>query len=115
MQAHVSDATVQKEACRALRGIAAKGGAERATVVASVSGFTALVNSMGAHPDDAGVQNEACAAMEVLTSFPDAYLPRLHEQTEALLQSAADKFPEYCLETTNAIRSRLNAAYDEES
>mmetsp|Transcript_12008 Transcript_12008/g.22302 ORF Transcript_12008/g.22302 Transcript_12008/m.22302 type:complete len:742 (-) Transcript_12008:9-2234(-) len=109
MQAHVSDATVQKEACRALRGIAAKGGAERATVVASVSGFTALVNSMGAHPHDNGVQREACAAMEVLTSFRDAYLPELHEQTETLLQSAANKFPEDCLELTNAIRLRLDA------
>lgn len=110
MQAHVSDATVQKEACQALRGIAAKGGAERATVVASVSGFTALVNSMGAHPNDVGVQSEACAAMEVLTGFPDAYLPELHEQTDALLQSAAAMFPEQCLESANAIRSRLNAA-----
>ncbi len=52
MQAHVGDATALKEACRALEGIAATGGAERATVVASVSGFTALVNATGAHPDD---------------------------------------------------------------
>ncbi|KAL7531850.1 hypothetical protein ACHAXR_004272 [Thalassiosira sp. AJA248-18] len=110
MQAHVSDATVQKEACRALRSIAVKGGAERATVVASVSGFTALVNSMGAHPNDNGVQREACAAMEVLTSFCDAHLPGLHEQTETLLQAAANNFPDDCLEPSDAICSRLNAA-----
>ena len=89
MQAHVSDATVQKEACRALQSIAAKGGAERATVVASVSGLTALVNALAAHQTDRHVQYEACCALETLTSYHDAYLPQLHEQTETLLQSAA--------------------------
>ena len=64
---------------------------------------------MGAHPHDKEVQREACTAMEVLTSFRDAYLPELHEQTETLLQLAAEKFPEDCLEPTLAIRSRLNA------
>eukprot|EP00573_Skeletonema_grethae_P012301 CAMPEP_0201695364 /NCGR_PEP_ID=MMETSP0578-20130828/7348_1 /ASSEMBLY_ACC=CAM_ASM_000663 /TAXON_ID=267565 /ORGANISM="Skeletonema grethea, Strain CCMP 1804" /LENGTH=727 /DNA_ID=CAMNT_0048181207 /DNA_START=78 /DNA_END=2261 /DNA_ORIENTATION=- len=108
MQAHVSDATVQREACRALSGIAAKGGADRATTVASVSGFTALVNALGAHPDDMEVQKEACLCMEVLTSFPDAYLPQLDEQTDAYLQAAAEKFPEVCSEPAKAIRSRLN-------
>lgn len=106
MQAHLSDATVQKEACKALRGIAAKGGAERATVVASVSGFTALVNSMGAHPRDRCVQREACAALDVLTSFHDAYLPELHEQTDTLLHSAAKNFPDDCFQA-DAILSRL--------
>lgn len=110
MQAHVGDATVQKEACRALRGVAARGGAETATVIASVSGFTAIVNAMGAHPEDGGVQREACATMEVLTGFRDAYLPELHEETDALLQSAATKFPEECLSPVDAICSRLNAA-----
>lgn len=108
MQAHVSDATVQREACRALRGIAAKGGADRATTVASVSGFTALVNALGAHPNDVEVQKEACLCMEVLTSFPDAYLPQLDEQTDAYLQAAAEKFPVECSEPANAIRARLN-------
>mmetsp|Transcript_11420 Transcript_11420/g.17432 ORF Transcript_11420/g.17432 Transcript_11420/m.17432 type:complete len:730 (+) Transcript_11420:55-2244(+) len=108
MQAHVSDATVQREACRALAGIAAKGGADRATTVASVSGFTALVNALGAHPDDVEVQKEACLCMEVLTSFPDAYLPQLDEQTDAYLQAAAEKFPEDCSEPAKAIRARLN-------
>ncbi|EED91933.1 predicted protein [Thalassiosira pseudonana CCMP1335] len=113
MQAHVNDASVQKEACKALRGIAAKGGAERATVVASVSGFTALVNAMGAHPNDVDVQREACLAMEVLTSFPDAYLPGgVDEQADALLQAAAETFPEDCLEPINSIRSRLVATAD---
>ncbi|KAL3808537.1 hypothetical protein ACHAXA_002704 [Cyclostephanos tholiformis] len=107
MQAHVSDATVQKEACRALQGIAAKGGAERATVIASVSGFTALVNALAAHPQDRSVQREACKALEVLTSFRDAYLPELHEQTEMLIQSAAKNFPNDCLESKNAILLNL--------
>ncbi|KAL7487637.1 hypothetical protein ACHAW6_013204 [Cyclotella cf. meneghiniana] len=113
MQAHVADARVQKEACRALRGIAAKGGADRATVVASVSGFTALVNAMGAHPDDVDVQREACMAMEVLMSFPDAYLPDgVHEQSDALLQAAAENFPHACLKPVNAIRGRLVGPVD---
>ena len=113
MQAHVGDASVQKEACRALRGIAAKGGADRATVVASVSGFTALVNAMGAHPDDEDVQKEACLAMEVLTSFHDAYLPDgVNEQSEALLQSAAENFPEVCLKSVNSIRGRFIGIMD---
>jgi hypothetical protein len=107
MQAHISDATIQKEACRALQGIAAKGGAERATVVASVSGFTALVNALAAHPQDRFVQREACRALEVLTSFHDAYLPELHEQTETLLLSAANNFPDDCLESKNVILSNL--------
>lgn len=108
MQAHVSDATVQREACRALRGIAATGGADRATTVASVSGFTALVNALGAHPNDVDVQKEACLCMEVLTSYPDAYLPQLDEQTDAYLQAAADKFPAECSAPAKAIRERLN-------
>jgi hypothetical protein len=107
MQAHVSDATVQKEACKALRGIAAKGGPERATVVASVSGFTALINSLAAHPHDRDVQREACGALDVFTSFHDAYLPELHEQTETLLRMAATNFPEDCSESANAILSRM--------
>lgn len=113
MQAHVEDATVQKEACRALRGIAAKGGADRATAVASVSGFTALVNAMGAHPNDGDVLKEACLTMEVLTSFHDAYLPNgINEQSEALLQTAAENFPETCLKSVNAIRSRFIGIMD---
>jgi len=110
MQAHVSDATVQKEACRALHSIAAKGGAERATVVASVSGLTALVNALAAHPMDRHVQCEACRALETLTSYHDAYLPQLHEQTETLLQSAATSFPEDCFVSTDNILINLRRA-----
>ena len=113
MQAHVGDASVQKEACRALRGIAEKGGADRATVVASVSGFTALVNAMGAHPDEVDVQREACLAMEILMSFPDAYLPEgVMEQSDALLQAAAENFPRECLKSVNTIRSRMMGPAD---
>jgi hypothetical protein len=49
MQAHVSDAS--------LRGITAKGGADRTMVVASVSRFTAIVNAMGG-----SIQRWGCAA-----------------------------------------------------
>jgi len=90
---------VQIEACR---------GSERATVVASVSGFTAIVNAMSAHPEDINVQKEACLAMEILTSFPDAYLPNgVNEQSDALLQAAAENFPEACLKSVNAIKGRF--------
>ena len=107
MQAHLQDASVQREACKALQGIVAKGGAERATVVASVSGFTAILNSMGAHDDDKTVQREACATLDVLTSFSDAYIPELYgDQIETLLQSAASKFPDDCSQV-DAILSRL--------
>lgn len=107
LQAHVADATVQREACRALRLIAEHGGAERATVVASVSGLTALVNAMGAHPEDGDVQREACRALAVLVGYREAYLPALPEQTEALLRAAAARFPEDCAEPAAAVQSRL--------
>merc|ERR1712032_1383417 len=57
MQSHVSDAIVQREACAALRDIVKYGGGDRATVIASVSGFTAIQNAMGAHPNVVGVQS----------------------------------------------------------
>ncbi len=75
MQAHVSDEIVQKEGSATLRNIMKYGGSDRATVIASVSGFTALQNAIGAHPNVESVQREASAALEVLSSFPDANLP----------------------------------------
>ncbi len=78
MQAHVSDEIVQKEGSSTLRNILKHGGAERATVIASVSGFTALQNAMGAHPNNERVQREAALALELLSSFPDANLPDMN-------------------------------------
>ena len=79
MQAHINDGIVQKEACAALSKIliesAEYGNSDRATVIASVSGITAIQNAIGAHPDNDDVQHEASQALETLSSFPDANLP----------------------------------------
>lgn len=109
MQAHVSDAIVQREACTALRHIVRYGGADRATVIASVSGFTALQNALGAHPDDVHVQKEACLTLDALTSFPDANLPDLPgSQTAPLLEVAKKKHPFECQDTANRVLARLS-------
>jgi len=108
MQAHVSDAIVQKEACMALRQIIIHGGSERATMVASVSGFTALQNALGTHPDQGLVQKEACLALETLTSFPNANLPMPGgAQIAPLLEFAKERFGEDCKEAADVILSRL--------
>jgi len=98
LQAHVSDASVQEEAAAALAAIVQAGGADRATIVASVSGLTALVNALAAHPDAVGVQREACRALATILPFGDeANLPHLsRDQTEPLLQAAASSFPVEC-------------------
>eukprot|EP00551_Chaetoceros_affinis_P015713 CAMPEP_0203694936 /NCGR_PEP_ID=MMETSP0091-20130426/6534_1 /ASSEMBLY_ACC=CAM_ASM_001089 /TAXON_ID=426623 /ORGANISM="Chaetoceros affinis, Strain CCMP159" /LENGTH=637 /DNA_ID=CAMNT_0050566387 /DNA_START=49 /DNA_END=1962 /DNA_ORIENTATION=+ len=75
MQAHVSDAIVQQEACSALRNILKYGGSDRATVIASVSGFTAIQNALFSHPGVQRVQEEGSCLNEALKAFPDAYLP----------------------------------------
>jgi hypothetical protein len=109
MQAHVSDSIVQKEACSALRNIVKYGGPDRATVIASVSGFTALQNALGAHPDDAAVQREACLTLESLTGFKDAHLPDLPgSQTAPLLEAAAKNHPEECQKIAEIVLSRLS-------
>lgn len=108
MQAHVSDAIVQKEACAALHNIVKHGGSDRATVIASLSGFTALQNALGAHPDNASVQLEACLALEALTSFPDANLPDLPgSATDKLLEDASERFPEEVKVIADKVLSRL--------
>lgn len=108
MQAHVSDAIVQKEACMALRQIMVHGGSERATVVASVSGFTALQNALGTHPDNREVQKHACLALEALTSFPDANLPLPGGvQVSPLLEAAKANFPDECEDIVDRILPRL--------
>lgn len=109
MQAHVSDTIVQQVACSALRNIVEYGGGDRATVIASVSGFTALQNALGAHPDSVEVQREACLALEALTAFPDANLPDLPGvQTAPLLEAAALKYPKECKVTADIVLSRLS-------
>lgn len=109
LQAHVSDASVQEEACAALAAIVHAGGADRATIVASVSGLTALVNALAAHPDAVGVQREACRALASILPFGDAAnLPHLgRDQTEPLLQAAASSFPVECGPLVEAILPHL--------
>lgn len=109
MQAHVSDAIVQREACCALRQIVKYGGKERATVIASVSGFTALQNALGAHPVDVLVQTEACRTLECLTAIQSANLPDLPTtQTGPLLEAAKQRFPDECGDVADIVLSRLS-------
>jgi hypothetical protein len=111
MQAHVSDAGAQEEACSAIAEIIKYGGADRATIVASVSGLTALVNAIAAHPDAAGVQQQACRALRELTEYPHANLPELpRSQTEPLLLQAKLKFPNECQDAVDLILSRLSVS-----
>lgn len=109
MQAHVSDAIVQQEASTALCSIVKNGGPERATVVASVSGFTALQNALGAHPKNVGVQREACMALEALTEYKGANLPDLPGvQMAPLLEGARKRFPNECEKVAGIVLSRLS-------
>lgn len=109
MQAHVSDPGVQEEACIAIASILKAGGADRATVVASVSGLTAIVNALAAHPEVQGVQVAGCGALLNLTSFrDDANLPDLpKQQTEPLLAAAKKRFPEQCGRMVDKLLSRM--------
>ena len=109
MQAHVSDPSVQEEACGAITEIIRAGGCDRATIVASVSGFTAIVNALAAHPDNVGVQKNACLALDAMTSYgDDANLPDLaRAQTEPLLEAARQKFPRECGPSADAVMARL--------
>lgn len=109
MQAHVGDAGVQEEACGAVADIVARGGADRATIVASVSGLTAIVNALAAHPNVVGVQKQGCRALEELTQCSkEANLPELPRfQTEPLLEAARTKFPNECEVSALIVLSRL--------
>jgi hypothetical protein len=108
MQAHVGDPGVQEEACCAVAAIVNSGGADRATVVASVSGVTAIINSIAAHPSALGVQRGGCLALAALTNFPDANLPDLPKaQTEPLLEAAKEAFPDECAATAELVLSRM--------
>jgi hypothetical protein len=110
MQAHVSDAGVQEEALGALGQILQFGGADRATVIASVSGLTAMLNAIAAHPMVRGVQREGCGALRELTNYAaTANLPELPQsQTEALLDHAKTIFPEDCKEDVDVLLTRLS-------
>ena len=109
MQAHVGDSGVQEEACGAIASIVHYGGAERATIVASVSGLTAIVNAIAAHPDSVGVQQRGCRALLELTEFPNANLPELHRsQTAPLLEAAKRMFPKECGEDADVVLSRMS-------
>lgn len=109
MQAHVGDPVVQQEACGALADIVFVGGADRATIVASVSGFTAIVNALAAHPGVKMVQKEGCRALQAITEYPYANLPELpRSQTEPLLQNAKEQFPADCAESADILMSRLS-------
>ena len=92
-----------------LAAIVHAGGAERATIVASVSGLTALVNALAAHPDSVGVQREACRALASILPFGEtANLPTLcRSQTEPLLQAAASQFPVECAPLVEQILPHL--------
>jgi hypothetical protein len=94
MQAHVGDAKVQEHACLALAAIVRQ--ADRATVVASVSGVTAILNAIAAHAAVPQVQLAGLLALTRLTDFAaEANLPELPKtQTEPLLVAARDQFGE---------------------
>jgi hypothetical protein len=113
MQAHVSDPGVQEEACGAVASILHHGGADRATIVGSVSGLTAILNAIAAHPDSVGVQKQGILSLRELTEEhqEDAYLPDLpRSQTEPLLQAAKKKFPKECEAAVDVVLSRLAAS-----
>lgn len=109
MQAHVSDANVQEEACGALSQILRYGGPDRATVIASVSGLTAMMNAIAAHPQMVHVQQEGCKALLELTNYTaTANLPELPKSpTESLLEHAKQMYPKECTETVDVLLSRL--------
>jgi hypothetical protein len=109
MQAHVGDPGVQEEACCAISAVVNHGGSDRATVVASVSGVTAILNAIAAHPRSKGVQIGGVEALEALTQFDDANMPDLpRSQTEPLLEIAKNTFPDECLDICETILKRMS-------
>jgi len=110
MQAHVGDPNVQEEACAAIAAIVQYGGGDRATVVASVSGVTAILNAIAAHPQSEKVQKEGLNALWQLTNFDasNASMPELpRAQTEPLLVHAKDSFPDECGELVEKLTNRM--------
>jgi len=110
MQAHVGDPNVQEEACAAIASIVEHGGGDRATVVASVSGVTAILNAIAAHPISVKVQVEGLNALWQLTNFDasDASMPELpRAQTEPLLTQAKEAFPDECGALVDKLADRM--------
>jgi len=110
MQAHVGDQNVQEEACAAIGAIVHHGGGDRATVVASVSGETAILNALAAHPRCVAVQLQGLNALWQLTNFSsvDASMPELpRTQTEPLLAQAQDSFPTECTPLVTKLIARM--------
>jgi hypothetical protein len=110
MQAHVGDASVQEEACAAIGAIVKHGGGDRATVVASVSGVTAILNAIAAHPRDVKVQKQGLNALWQLTNFNelDASMPELpRAQTEPLLAQAKESYPSECTALVDKLIDRM--------
>jgi hypothetical protein len=109
MQAHVGDAGVQEQACRAVAAIVRQGGADRATVVASVSGVTAMLNALAAHAQVVGVQVAGLQALAAMTQHPNANIPELpRAQTEPLLMSAQETFPKECTTLATELLGRMS-------
>merc|ERR1712238_4249 len=110
MQAHVGDQNVQEEACAAIGAIVHHGGGDRATVVASVSGVTAILNALAAHPQCVAVQLQGLNALWQLTNFSssDASMPELpRTQTEPLLAHAQEAFPTECTPLVTKLIARM--------
>lgn len=108
MQAHVGDESVQEQACLAIAAIVKTGGADRATVVASVSGVTAILNAIAAHSKSSAVQLAGLKALKELTELSNANLPELPKsQTEPLLLAAKGNFPRPCSGLCDLLLSRL--------
>jgi len=108
MQAHVGDAGVQEQACLAVAAIVRQGGADRATVVASVSGVTAILNALAAHAQALGVQVAGLRALTALTQYPNANLPDFSRaQTEPLLIAAQESFPKECTTMVTELLERM--------
>lgn len=110
MQAHVGDSTVQQEACNSLSTVVQQGGADRATIVASVSGYTAILNALAAHPKDFAVQTAGLRALISLTDHAtEANLPDLpRSQTEPILVNAQLNFPKECRQAIEILSRRMS-------
>eukprot|EP00934_Nitzschia_sp_Nitz4_P007219 Nitzschia sp. Nitz4//scaffold72_size95085//65549//67618//NITZ4_004765-RA/size95085-processed-gene-0.104-mRNA-1//-1//CDS//3329557390//7209//frame0 len=109
MQAHVGDAGVQEHGCGAIASIVQFGGADRATVVASVSGVTAILNALAAHAQVLGVQQAGIHALSSMTRHANANLPELPmSQTEPLLMAAKEAYPAECSKPVDELLQRLS-------
>jgi hypothetical protein len=108
MQAHVGDAGVQQKACCDIAAIVQQSGADRATVVASVSGLTAILNAIAAHASSKSVQRAGLQSLKELTKYPHANFPEFPKtQTEPLLLAAKEQFRDDCAKLVDTLLSRM--------